>query len=77
MRRLEFIFLLLKKTEELRKINSKNRIALEIYSQRSNYSVELRHYYNNGLEKWIILTSDSLENKDEQQKIIEYINKIE
>ncbi|MBS5794954.1 MAG: hypothetical protein KIC92_09455 [Clostridiales bacterium] len=76
MKRLDFIFLLVNKSEELRRVNSRNRVALEIYSQRSNYSVEIRHYYNNGLKRWLILTSDILENDVEQQKIIEYINQI-
>ena len=76
MTRLEFILEILKKSEKLREKNSKNRLALEIYPRRSNYSVEIRHYYNNGLEKWIILTNESLEDSTEQQKIIKYLNNI-
>ena len=76
MKRIDFIFKILKKSEKLREKNSKNRLTLEIYPRRSNYSVEIRHYYNNGLEKWIILTNDSLEDSTEQQKIIKYLNNI-
>lgn len=76
MSRTEFIFFLIRKLEELRQNKSKNRISLEIYPKRSNYSIEIRHYHNDGLEKWIILTNESLEDKKEQQKIITYLNQI-
>lgn len=76
MLRIEFIFFLIRKSEELRKNNCKNRICLEIYPKRSNYSVEIRHYHNYGLEKWIILTNKNLEDEKEQQKIIKYLNQI-
>ena len=76
MVRTDFIFFLIRKSEELRKNKSKSRICLEIYPKRSNYSIEIRHYHNDGLKKWIILTNDSLEDDAEQQKIITYLNQI-
>lgn len=74
MKRIDFIIIILKKYEELREKSSKNRLCLDIYQHRINFSVELKHYYNGVLQKWTILTSNSLESDIEQQKIIEYLN---
>ena len=75
-KRTQFIFMLIEKSEELRMVGSQNRLCLEIYPKRSNYSIEIRHYYKEGLQKWIVLTNDSLENIKEQQKVIKYLDNI-